>query len=128
MKLPIQYPVWLIKQILSIVGPAGLCMQIMRDENPSYVGVSLKNYILAYINNSNLKIKTSVSLYYLKFGLLSTWVEFYFLSEFPTGIFRLRFTLQELYRLLIIFQTAWRLPLREDFLNELKVMNLMRRS
>ncbi len=51
------YPLWLIKQILSIVGPAGLCMQIMRDENLSFVEKSLKKYIFAYIDDVDFENK-----------------------------------------------------------------------
>lgn len=51
------YPIWLIKQILDILGPAGLCDEIMRDENPSYVKESLKNYIFGYVDEIDFENK-----------------------------------------------------------------------
>lgn len=51
------YPLWLIKQILDILGPAGLCDEIKRDENISNVEKSLKNHIFGYVNDIDFENK-----------------------------------------------------------------------
>ena len=46
------YPLDLIKLILTIKGPAYLCDEIMREENPTYVQLSLKYSILGYVGEN----------------------------------------------------------------------------
>jgi len=42
------YPRDLIEQILGLRGPAGLCDEISRDEDPGYTSLSIKNVLLAH--------------------------------------------------------------------------------
>lgn len=46
------YPMELIELILKIKGPYGLCDEIMRDEKPDYVQISLHYDLLAYIDEA----------------------------------------------------------------------------
>src|SRR5215203_5379536 len=43
-----RYPLELIKLIFEINGAAGLCFEIMRDEDPNFVQKFLKNDLFAY--------------------------------------------------------------------------------
>lgn len=51
------YPVELIQLILSVKGPAWLCDEIMRDEDPSYVQMHLEKAILGYIHGGSFDNK-----------------------------------------------------------------------
>ena len=44
------YPLDLIELILKIKGPYGLCDEILRDERPEYVQISLKYDLLSYVD------------------------------------------------------------------------------
>jgi SAM-dependent methyltransferase len=44
------YPVSLIRELLTVRGPGGLCDEIMRDEDPNYVQRSLEYSLLAYVD------------------------------------------------------------------------------
>lgn len=51
------YPLSLIKKILSVKGPAYLCDEIMRDEDPQYVQLSFKFEILGYVDEIDFENK-----------------------------------------------------------------------
>lgn len=44
------YPLELIELILKVKGPYGLCDEILRDEQPEYVQISLKYDLLSYVD------------------------------------------------------------------------------
>ena len=46
------YPIELIERILKIKGPYGLCDEILRDEKPEYVRISLKYDLLSYVDKA----------------------------------------------------------------------------
>ena len=50
-----KYPVALIQLILDVKGPAFLCDEIMRDEDPSYVQQDLERDLLAYFDSADLE-------------------------------------------------------------------------
>jgi len=52
------YPLDLIKLILEINGAAGLCFEIMRDEDPNFVQKFLKNDLFAYFTPADFEHKT----------------------------------------------------------------------
>lgn len=51
------YPIDMISNILSLVGPDSLCNEIMRDESPDFVQRSLRYTILGYIGEEEFKGK-----------------------------------------------------------------------
>lgn len=51
------YPMDLIELILSIKGPAYLCDEILRDENPDYVELELLGNMLAYVSEDSCRNK-----------------------------------------------------------------------
>lgn len=51
------YPLDLIKLILEINGAAGLCFEIMRDEDPNFVQKFLKNDLFAYFSPEDFENK-----------------------------------------------------------------------
>ena len=51
------YPVELIREILGVKGPAWLCDEIMRDEDPGYVQKHLERDLLAYFERSDFEGK-----------------------------------------------------------------------
>jgi 2-polyprenyl-3-methyl-5-hydroxy-6-metoxy-1,4-benzoquinol methylase len=53
-----RYPLELIKLILEINGAAGLCFEIMRDEDPNFVQKFLKNDLFAYFAPEDFENKT----------------------------------------------------------------------
>src|SRR5688500_9987743 len=53
-----RYPLDLIKLILEINGAAGLCFEIMRDEDPNFVQKFLKNDLFAYFSPEDFENKT----------------------------------------------------------------------
>lgn len=53
-----KYPLDLIKLILEINGAAGLCFEIMRDEDPNFVQKFLKNDLFAYFAPEDFENKT----------------------------------------------------------------------
>ncbi len=56
-KLETAYPVDLIEMILQVCGAAGICHEIMRDEDYQYVERVLRNDIFAYFDKSDFKGK-----------------------------------------------------------------------
>lgn len=52
------YPLDLIKLIFEINGAAGLCFEIMRDEDPNFVQKFLKNDLFAYFSPEDFENKT----------------------------------------------------------------------
>ncbi len=48
------YPVGLIEAILGVKGPAWLCDEIQRDENPLYVESELRYSILGFVSEQDL--------------------------------------------------------------------------
>lgn len=46
------YPIELIELILQVKGPYGLCDEILRDEKPEYVQISLHYDLLAYVDET----------------------------------------------------------------------------
>ena len=52
------YPLDLIKLIFEINGAAGLCFEIMRDEDPNFVQKFLKNDLFAYFSPADFENKT----------------------------------------------------------------------
>jgi 2-polyprenyl-3-methyl-5-hydroxy-6-metoxy-1,4-benzoquinol methylase len=53
-----RYPLDLIKVIFEINGAAGLCFEIMRDEDPNFVQKFLKNDLFAYFASEDFENKT----------------------------------------------------------------------
>ena len=56
-KIETSYPVDLIEMILRASGPAGICHEIMRDEDPQYVERLLRNDLFAYFDPADFKGK-----------------------------------------------------------------------
>ncbi len=56
-KLETAYPVDLIEMILQVCGAAGICHEIMRDEDYQYVERVLRNDIFAYFDQSDFRGK-----------------------------------------------------------------------
>ncbi len=52
------YPVPLIKRVLGVKGPAWLCDEIMRDEDPGYVERHVRHEILGYLGEEAFSGKT----------------------------------------------------------------------
>ncbi len=52
-----RYPLDLIKAILQVKGPAWLCDEIARDEDPEYVQSDLMMSLLSYVNKSDFEGK-----------------------------------------------------------------------
>jgi len=48
------YPEHLIEEILAVKGPAYLCDELKRDEDPGYVQASLRHDILGYVSADDL--------------------------------------------------------------------------
>jgi 2-polyprenyl-3-methyl-5-hydroxy-6-metoxy-1,4-benzoquinol methylase len=52
------YPLELVEMIFRVSGAAGICHEIMRDEDPSYVERILRNDLFAYFNPADFQGKT----------------------------------------------------------------------
>jgi 2-polyprenyl-3-methyl-5-hydroxy-6-metoxy-1,4-benzoquinol methylase len=53
-----RYSLDLIKTILKVTGPAGICSEIIRDEKKEYVEITLKYDLLGYVDSEFFKGKT----------------------------------------------------------------------